>query len=161
MLPPVKAGVPWTPDPGQELINPWRYWTLQGEGKALEKVVLHDGGRVIRVTGDYSEGASLNYTLGNGIKLARGRYRFTFRARGTPGQSVEFHLADGWRKVSKEAGIVLTEEWREHTVEFEIKNSFKDETALRFSLPRNGKGTFDLTDTHLRQSDSSSNQNSL
>jgi hypothetical protein len=70
--------------------------------------------------------------------------------RGTPGQSVELELADGWRRVSKEAQIPLTEQWQEHTIEFEIKTAFKDETTLRFSLPRDGHGTFDLTDTRLK-----------
>ena len=83
----------------------------------------------------------------------RGRYRFAFRVRGTPGQSVEFELADGWRGVSKETPIPLTEEWQEHSAEFEIKNTFKDETTLRFNLPHNVKGTFDLTDTRLKRAE--------
>ena len=53
-------------------------------------------------------------------------------------------------RVSKEAQIPLTEQWQEHTIEFEIKTTFKDETTLRFSLPRDAKGTFDLADTRLR-----------
>jgi len=80
-----------------------------------------------------------------------GRYRFTFRVRGTPGQAVEFELADDWRGVSKEATIPLTEEWQEHHIEFEIKTTFKDKTTLRFNLPENVKGTFDLADARLRR----------
>lgn len=83
-------------------------------------------------------------------KLDRGRYRFAFRARGTQGQSVDFELADGGRKVSKEAQISLTREWREHIVEIEIKTEFKDETTLRFRLPRDLKGTFDLGDPRMK-----------
>jgi hypothetical protein len=148
--PPVEAVVPWTPDPEKELINPWRYWTLDTRSKSLEKQILSDGRRAIRVSGDFGQGSSLGHTLGNSAKLDRGRYRFAFRVRGTPGQSVEFELADGWRGVSKEARIPLTKQWQEHIVEFEIKNSFQDETTLRFSLPHDVKGTFDLADTRLK-----------
>jgi hypothetical protein len=119
----------------------------------LEKQILAEGlggRRVIRVSGDFGQGASLNYTLGNSVKLDSGRYRFSFRVRGTPGQTVTFELADGWRKVSREAQIPLTKEWQEYNIEFEIKTIFKDETTLRFSLPRDVNGTFDLTDTRLK-----------
>ena len=151
-VPEVQAVTPWTPDPNLELINPWRYWILKTPGRGLQKQILADGpggSRVIRVTGDFGEGSSLNYNFGKGAKLDRGRYRFAFRARGTLGQSVEFELADGWRRVSKEARIPLAAEWREHSFEFDIKTPFNDETTLRFSLPRETKGTFDLADTHL------------
>lgn len=153
-VPQVKAVTPWTPDPKQELINPWRYWILETQGHGLEKQILADGpggSRVIRVTGDFGERSGLNHNFGNGAKLDRGRYRFAFRVRGTPGQSVEFELADGWRSVSKEAQIPLTAEWQEHTIEFEIKTKFQDETTLRFRLPRETKGTFDLADTRLKR----------
>jgi len=42
----------------------------------------------------------------------------------TPGQSVVFELADGWRRVSKEAHIPLTVKWQEHSIEFEIKTTW-------------------------------------
>jgi hypothetical protein len=83
-------------------------------------------------------------------RLDRGRYRFAFRVRGTPGQSVAFELADDCRLVSKEAQIPLTEQWQEHSIEFEIKATFKDGTTLRFNLPPAVKGTFDLTDTRFK-----------
>lgn len=152
-LPPVNAVKPWTSDPAVELINPWRYWILQAQGHGLEKQMLVDGPdstRVIRVTGDFNEGASLSHTLGKGVKLAPGRYHFACRVRGTPGQKVEFELGDGWRTVSKEAKIVLTEQWQEHAVTFEIKTTFKDETTLRFRWPNKTKGTFDLAHAHLK-----------
>ena len=82
--------------------------------------------------------------------LDRGRYRFSFRVRGTAGQSVEFELADGRQKVGQETPIPLTDAWQEHTIEFEINTTFTDETTLRFRLPGNVKGTFDLTDTRLK-----------
>ena len=44
-------------------------------------------------------------------------------------------------------------DWQEHSIEFKIKTTFKDETSLRFRLPRDAKGTFDLTDTRLRKTD--------
>ena len=153
-LPQVNALTPWTPDPKSELINPWRYWNLHAQGHALEKRILADGpggDRVIRVTGDFGKGASLSYTLGKGAKLDPGRYRFACRVRGTPGQTVEFELADDWRKVSSEAQFALTEPWQEHAVTFEIKAPFKEETALRFSLPRETTGTFDLADARLKR----------
>ena len=157
-LPPVKAVQPWSADAKKELINPWRYWTLQADGDGVNKELRtdgptdgHAGGRVMRVTGDFGKNSSLSYTLGNGTKLDRGRYRFAFRVRGTPGQSVEFELADGWRRVSKEAQIPLTGQWQEHIVEFEIKTVFKDETTLRFTMPGDVKGEFDLTDIRLTE----------
>lgn len=157
-FPAVRAVARWTPDPEKELINPWRYWVLAGDGHNLEEVIRADGPvegpagrRVIRVTGHFGRGSSLNHSFGNAVKLDCGRYRFAFRVRGTPGQSVEFDLADDWRRVSKEATIPLSEEWQEHVVEFEIKNTFKDETTLRFNLPKDVKGTFDLADPRLRR----------
>jgi hypothetical protein len=152
-LPQVKAVTPWTPDPNIELINPWRYWILKTSGNVLEKQILADGpdaSRVIRVSGDFGEGASLSHNFANGARLDRGRHRFTFRVRGSPGQSADFELADGWRRVSKEAQIPLTEQWQEHTLEFEVKTTFKDETTLRFSLPRHATGTFELAAPRLR-----------
>ena len=152
--PQVKPVTPWTPDPDIERINPWRYWILRTPGNGLEKEILTDGpggSRVIRVTGDFGEGSSLNHNFGNGAKLDPGRYRFAFRVRGTPGQSVDFELADGWRRVSKEARIPLTEQWQEHTIEFEIKTTFQDETTLRFSMPPAASGTFDLAHTRLKE----------
>jgi hypothetical protein len=105
------------------------------------------------VTGDFGKGTRLSYAFGSDIKLDRGRYRFTFRARGTPGQTVEFELADDWRGVSKEAEFPLTKAWQEHKVEFEIKTDFKDAARLRFNLPQNAKGTFDLADTRLKRAE--------
>ncbi len=152
-VPQVKLVTPWTAEPNTELINPWRYWILKTPGKGLEKQILADGpgaSRIIRVTGDFGEGSSLSHNFGNGAKLDPGRYRFAFRVRGTPGQSVEFELADGWRLVSKEGRILLAEQWQEHTIEFEIKTTFKVETTLRFLLARDAKGTFDLANTRLK-----------
>lgn len=156
-LPEVKTVTPWKADPDKELINPWRYWTLHDPDEGVEKVILHDGPvetpsgrRVIRVSGHFGTDASLAYSFGANIRLERGRYRFAFRVRGTPGQTVDFEIADDWRKVSEEAEIPLVDDWREHTVTFEIKNSFKDETVLRFSLPDDTEGTFDLSDPRLK-----------
>lgn len=151
-LPPVTAVAPWSPEPKSELINPWRYWELQGDDDGLEKQVIHEGHRILRVTGEFGPNASLNYTFGSNVKLDRGRYRFAFRVRGTPGQVVEVQLADDWRKVSTEAEVPLTEEWQEHSIELEIKARFKDRTTLRFRLPREASGTFDLADTRLKKS---------
>lgn len=147
--PKVKRVTPWTFDPKGELINPWRYWSLSGGSKGLEKQILTEGQRVIRVTGDFGRNTSLKYDFGADTKLDRGRYRFTFRTRGTPGQKVEFELADDWRGVSKEAEFPLTRDWKEHSIIFEIKTDFKDSTALRFNLPQNAQGDFDLTETRL------------
>jgi len=156
-LPAVKAVAQWAADPKKELINPWRSWTLEANGHNLEKEISDDGlvegpasRGVIRVTGDFGKGSSLNHSFVNNAKLDRGRYRFAFRVRGTPGQSVEFQLTDDWCGVSKEAKIQLTEEWKEHSLEFEIKTTFKDKTNLRFNLPHNVKDTFDLSDTRLK-----------
>ena len=149
--PQLKAVTPWTSDPKVELINPSRYWSLQEGSDNVEKQALAEGGRITRVTGDFGKGSNLSYAFGNGIKLERGRYRFTFRARGTPGLTAEFELADDWRGVSKEAEFPLKKAWQEHKVEFEIKTDFKEATTLRFNLPRDAKGTFDLADTRLKR----------
>ncbi|MDI1249000.1 MAG: hypothetical protein PSV13_09075 [Lacunisphaera sp.] len=53
--------------------------------------------------------------------------------------------ADGPRIVAKQESIPLTDQWQEHSLEFEISTPFQDQTFLRFRLPREGKGTFDLT----------------
>jgi hypothetical protein len=164
-LPQVKAVTPWTPDPNVELINPWRYWTLEGRPPGLDKVVYFDssvagGGshRVIRVSGDFGRGTSLRYSLGKGVRLDRGHYRLSFRIRGTPGQSVDlevadsvdFELADGPRISAKKESIPLADQWQEHRVEFEIRTTYEDQTFLRFRLPRDIKGTFELADTLLK-----------
>jgi hypothetical protein len=163
--PQVKAVTPWTPDPKIELINPWRYWTLEGNPPGLEKEIHADNSvagsawhRVIRVTGDFGRGSSLRHSLGKGITLDPGRYRLAFRVRGTPGQavdlevadSVDFTAADGPRVVARKESIPLTDQWQEHRLEFEISTKFKDQTFLRFRLPRDGKGTFELTDTRMK-----------
>ena len=149
--PQVKAVTPWSSDPQVELINPWRYWSLNAGSTNVEKQLLAEGQRVIRVSGDFGRGSSLKYEFGNGIKLDRGRYWFSFRVRGTPGQIVEFELADDWRSVSKEAQFPLTKAWAVHRLEFEIKTEFKDATTLRFNLPGDTKGTFDLADPCLKR----------
>ena len=153
-MPKVKPVVPWTSDPKLELINPWRYWSLNEGGMKVEKQILAEGGhRVICVTGDFGKRSSLKYDFGSGIKLDRGRYRFTFRVRGTPGQTVDFELADGWRGVSKEAELSLTNTWQEYCIMFEIKSEYKDATTLRFNLPRDAKGSFFLTETQLTRAE--------
>jgi len=140
-LPALKAVAPWTADPKKELINLWRYWVLEAKGDNLEKEIRNDypvegtidgsaDRRVIRVTGDFGNGSSLSHSFFNNAKLDRGRYRFAFRVRGTPGQSVEFEPANDWRGISKETRIPLTKEWQEHIVEFEIKTTFKDKPAI-------------------------------
>ncbi|MFZ4766415.1 MAG: DUF4832 domain-containing protein, partial [Roseimicrobium sp.] len=103
-VPAVKAVTQWTPDPKMELINPWRYWTLDEATKTVEKQIRMDGpvkgptgGQVIRVAGDFGDRSRLDYTFGKDYKLDKGRYRFTCRVRGTPGLSVEFEVGDGWR----------------------------------------------------------------
>ena len=157
-VPVVNAVTRWSPDPKKELINPWRYWMLGADTKTLEKQIRMDGPvegpagrRVIRVTGDFGPRSRLDYTFGKEQKPERGRYRFDFRVRGTAGLSVQFEVADGWRGVAKEAKISLSPESQEHVIEFEIENAFKDEPGLRFILPRDAKGEFDLTDMRLRE----------
>ncbi len=156
-VPVVNAVPPWTPDPKKELLNPWRYWTLDTNGNAVEKEIRADGpvagpaGRVIRVTGDFGKNTRLEHTFGKNYKLASGHYRFAFRVRGAPGQAAEFEMGDGWHAVSKKTKIPLTTEWQEHIIEFEITNAFKDESTLRFILPSNAKGEFDLSETRLKQ----------
>ncbi len=157
-VPDVKAIPRWSPNPKKELINPWRYWNLETQSKTLEKRVNANGpvtgiaqSRVLSVTGNFERNSSLNYTFSTDGKLDHGRYRFACRVRGTGGLSVKFEVADGWRGVSQKTAIPLSSEWLEHVVEFEIKNPFKDETRLRFVLPQDASGEFDLTDLHLRE----------
>ncbi|MGL5018536.1 MAG: DUF4832 domain-containing protein [Luteolibacter sp.] len=165
-LTPVKAVTPWVPDANIELINPWRYWTLEGHPKGLEKEIhVHERSmsgaadpRFIRVAGDFGRGSSLRYSLGKGAKLDPGHYRLTFSVRGTPGQavafeiadSVDFTAADGPRIIAKQDSIPLTEQWLEHSLEFEMRSLLKDQIFLRFQLPKEVKGTFDLTNTRLK-----------
>ena len=152
--PAVDAVKPWQPDPKVELINPWRAWNLTARGEGLDKQILADeagGRRVLRVSGEFGQGSALSYPFGVGARLEQGRYRFTFRVRGTPGQSVELELIDGTRRVARVAQIPLAGEWRDHVVDLGVDESLSTEPALRFSLPRGGRGTFDLAATHLRE----------
>jgi hypothetical protein len=160
LVPAVKAVAPWTPNPKAELINPWRYWNLMTRSSSLEKRARADGPvegpagrRVIIVEGDFRRGSSLDYNFSKDGKLAAGRYRFACRVRGTMSKSVVFEVTDGWRSLPPTTTLPLTSEWREHVVEFELKNPFKDETRLRFVLPQETTGTFELTDFHLRELD--------
>lgn len=152
--PKVKAVKPWSPDPKVELINPHRYWTHDSSDHHLDKQILTEGKRVIRITGDFKKGSSLSYSFGNGVKLPAGKYRFTFSVRGTIGEEAEFELGDDWRTVSKEGKIPITNSWKEHSIEFEIKNEFKESTVLRLRLPDSdkGKANFDLTNPRLIKS---------
>jgi hypothetical protein len=152
-VPQVKAVTPWTPDRDTELINPWRYWVLRTPNDDLEKQILTGGpggSHVIRVTGDFGGDSSLNYNFGVGVKLDPGRYHFVFSVRGTPGLPVDFELGEDWRLVSRETRIPLTEQWQEYSIVFEVKSTSRDVTTLRFRLPRDAKGTFDLADTRLK-----------
>lgn len=151
--PPVTPVTRWMPDPGVELINPWRFWSLRTPNDDLEKDTILDGPggvRGIRVTGDYQNDSSLEYHFGAAGKLAHGSYQFTFHTRGTAGQFVEFELGDDWRVVSREARFPLSEQWQEHTLLFEAKPTTRDVTTLRFRLTRNTKGTFDLSNMRLK-----------
>jgi Domain of unknown function (DUF4832) len=148
---PVKAVKTWKADPLVELINPARYWSPDQSGGKVEKQILNDGGRIIRLSGDFSRGTGLNYDFGNGFKLAQGVYQFKFRARGTPDQKLHLVLADDWREVSKFGEFLLTKEWKEHSIDLEIKNDFKDESALRLSSSGNFKGVFDLSQSHMKK----------
>lgn len=144
---------PWKAEPPVELLNPWRYWILTARAAGLEKEILFDesaGGRVHRVSGDFGQGSTLSHAFGPGATLARGHYRFTVRVRGTPGQVVDVELADGSRRISTVARIPLAGQWQEHSVGFEINAPFTDEPALRFSLPRDGRGSFEFAAAQLR-----------
>jgi len=157
-LPPVQPVTPWTPDPNRELINPWRYWTLESGDTALDKEVRYDGpvqgpagNRVLRVSGDYGPWVVLSYTFSADTTIAPGRYRLAFLVRGTPGQAVQVELTEKGRTVVEAARILLEEPWREHTVEFQVQGDWKEEIALRFRLPRDVQGTFELTHTRLKR----------
>ena len=152
-MPAFTAVTPWTPDRDTELINPWRYWVLRTPSEELEKQGLAGGpggSRVLRVSGDYGSDSSLEYHFGVGLKLDPGRHQFVFSVRGTPGQTAEFELGDDWRVISREARIPLTEQWQEHSINFEVSTTTRDVTTLRFRLPRNSKGTFDLANQRLK-----------
>jgi len=159
-LPEVKALPRWSSDPKQELINPWRYWILDARSKNVEKQVSTDGPvespagrRVLSVVGDFGQGSSLKHTFFNAGKLKPGRYRFACRVRGTAIQPVLFEVADGSRAIAPGTTMPLATEWQEYVVEFEVKSPFKEETSLRFVLPKGATGEFSLTDTHLRELD--------
>lgn len=149
----VQAVSPWRPDPTGELLDPWRYWNLTARTERLEKLILADetdGRRVLRVSGDFGTGSALSYPFGVGTRLEPGRYRFSFRARGTPGQSVESEVTDGTRRVLRAAAISLAEEWRDHAIEIALSEPLGTEPTLRFVFPRAGRGTVDLSAPHFR-----------
>ncbi len=150
----------WEPDPRVELINPWRYWTLVRRSDKIEKRVSADGPlegpagrRVLSVVGDFGRGSNLSYTFFNRGKLDPGRYRFSCRVKGTPGLTVRFDVADGWRSVINGVAVPLSPQWREHQIEFDIKATFENETRLRFGLPAEASGEFHLTAPRLRKID--------
>jgi len=157
-LPAVMSMPLWQPNPKEELINPWRYWNLESRSKKVEKRVRADGPvansagrRVLSVVGDFRPGATLKYTFFPERKLEAARYRFACRVRGTAGQAVQFEVTDGSRALEQGATMPLTAEWQEHVVHFEIRTPTRDDTILRFVLPKDASGEFDLTDTRLRQ----------
>lgn len=160
-VPKVTPVTPWQADPNIELINPWRYWTLDAgdrEAKTIDKEIRYDGPvdgpagrRVIRVTGDFGQWATLNYLFESGVRLAPGRYRLAFLARGTPDQIVDVELTVQGRPTVKVAQIRVRSQWQEFTVEFETQKELTEEVTLRFRLPRGVKGTFDLTHTRLKR----------
>lgn len=149
---------PWSPDPVKELIDPWRYWNLETRAKALEKRVSADGPvvnaagrRVVGVAGDFGPGGSLRYSFFPEPRLAPGRYRFACRVRGSAELAVAFEVADGGRALIERTPIPLVPDWREHVVEFAIPDAVREDTSLRFVLPREITGEFALTDTRLRK----------
>ncbi len=159
-VPDVQAATRWKPDPKKELIDPWRYWILEGASKSLEKRISADGPvegpagrRVISVVGEFGPSSGLRCTFYNAGKLTPGRYRFACRVRGTAGQSVQFETVDGWRRVGSATAISLSLEWHEHVIEFELAALTKEGTGLRFVLPRGATGEFAVTDTRLKKLD--------
>lgn len=159
-VPEVQAATRWTSDPKKEIIDPWRYWILEGASTNLEKQVSADGPvegpagrRVISVVGEFGPSSSLRCTFYNAGKLTPGRYRFACRVRGTAGQSVQFETLDGWRRFGLATAIPLTPEWHEHVVEFELAALTMEGTGLRFVLQGGATGEFAVTDTRLRKLD--------
>lgn len=155
-----KAVDHWKPDSKVELINPWRTWFLTRRYETIVKSISYDGpvdgpaGRkVITASGDYGNGSNLNFTFFNKGKLEKGTYLFTIRIKGTPGHMVNFDVADDWENVAGQTEIQLTSEWKLHQIEFEIKESFKNQSRLRISLPQEIKGECSITDYHLKRTD--------
>jgi hypothetical protein len=111
------------------------------------------GRRVLSVVGNFGPSASLKYTFFPERKLEPGRYRFACRVRGTAEMAVQFDVADGNRALAPGTTMPLASEWQEHVVEFEIKSPTKDDTTLRFVLPKDATGQFDLSDARLRRAD--------
>lgn len=140
----------WIAEPHRELINPSCYWTLESDSKSLEIEIVNHGQRTMRVAGEFQKYTHLCHNFGNVQVLPPGGYRFVFSARGTAGQVIAVELADGWRRVSQEAEVVLMPEWQEYVIEFKIKTSFQEGTTLRFSLPRQVHGSFEVTGSRLR-----------
>lgn len=90
------------------------------------------------------------YPFGVATRVEPGKYRFSFRGRETPGQSVDVKLVDGTRRVRPGAPIPPSESRREHGVVLGVDAAPTAEPVLRFNLPRCGRGTFDLAAAHLR-----------
>ena len=97
LIPTARVVTQWTADPKKELINPWRYRTLDADTGSLQKQTLMDGpvkvptgGQGIRLTGDFGKGSRLNYTIGKDYQFPPGLYRFSCRVRGTPGLTTGF-----------------------------------------------------------------------
>lgn len=157
-VPEVASAPRWQPNPAEELINPWRYWSLGAGSDRVDKQVRFDGpvdgpaGRRVQVvSGDYRGGVNLTHTWFNQGALDPGRYRFSCQVRGTPGQVVRFDVIDGWREKAGRADLTLSAEWATHSIEFEIAAAFEGEARLRFEMPRDQTGEFQLTDYHLQR----------
>lgn len=157
-IPAIKPVTPWTPDPSRELINPWRYWTLDSGDTFLDKEVHHDGPvegpagrRVIQVKGAFGPWATLNYEFPPNTPLTEGSYRLSFLVRGTPKESIEIELVENGRTVAKVGQVQLEAQWRSHTIEFKLAKKLDEKGSLRFRLPRNVEGSIELTDTHLKR----------
>ncbi|MBI5830800.1 MAG: DUF4832 domain-containing protein [Armatimonadetes bacterium] len=153
--PPALAVTPvtrFTLDPARECLDPHRYWQLVERGPDVAQTTSFDGpgsAKVYTVRGSYGRGTNLSYYPFNQAKFPPGRYRFTVRVKGTPGQWVTVDLADNWQGITTYDRVPLTAEWVEHRLDWDVKTEFRNYPRLRVTAPDDATGEFSLCDYHL------------
>jgi hypothetical protein len=160
-VPEVNERTAWQTSP-DEMIDPLRYWDITDRGVLSEKRVTFDGpggSKVISMvcteTGTtvynrYGSSYNLHYGLDGQTFRKGSRYRFSFKAKSTPGYAVVFRLLQDWQPINHSTPVSLTETWQSHSIDISLDHDCSA-PMLEFSFPLDRTGEFSVTDYHLKE----------